>query len=101
MTTENQETLEDFVERLVKRHPSAARSYNLLILFSFFYKTGNRNFINFTNHDLAQLPSSESLTRAWRAVKERKPELADPDMEDVRAERQEYFRQHYSRRANL
>lgn len=92
------DSLEDFVEKLVRRHPSAAKNYNILILLTFFYKTGNRNLIQFTNHDLGNMPSCTSISRAWRAVKLREPQLADPDIEDVREDRAQQFRLHYSPR---
>lgn len=92
------ENMEEFIENLVKKHPSAVGNYNLMILYSWFYITGNRAFIQFTERDLNLMPSSETITRAWRSLKKKKPELADPDVEALRLDRENQYHEYYSRR---
>jgi len=95
------ETLEDFIERLIKIHPQARDDYRLLVLYTWFYKTGNKHFIEFGHYDLQKMPSPESITRAYRLVLEDKPDLGpSKQIRELRDQREHDLRYGLSGRSD-
>ena len=91
-------TLEQRVEKILERHPGARSDYRLLVLYSWFYQSGNRAFLRFSPRQLSLMASPESITRAYRFIVSRRPELAAiPEVQELREQREEAMRLHYER----
>jgi len=98
MAMEELNTLEQRVERILERHPGARSDYRLLVLYSWFYQSGNRAFLQFSPRQLSLMASPESITRAYRHIVRGRPDLAaTPEVQELRQQREEALRLHYGR----
>ncbi len=92
------ETLQEFIERVLERHPQARGSYKLLVAYSWFYQTGHRGFIEFSKPQLGMMSSSEAITRTARRIRWERPDLAPPaEIQEKRRALQEDYRGQFGR----
>ena len=90
------ETLQGFIERVLRKHPSARGSYKLLVSYSWFYQTGHRGFIEFSPRQLQLMSSTEAITRTARRIYKEIPGLApSAEIQEKRATLQEDYRERY------
>lgn len=92
------QTLEDFLRTLIKKHPNVRNDYRLMVCYVWFYQTGNHSFTQFSKRQLQMMSSPTSITRAYRALKEREPEYGpDEPVASLREEREEELTDFYGR----
>lgn len=92
------DTLQEFIEKVLERHPQARGSYKLLVAYSWFYQTGHRGFIEFSWPQLELMSSSEAITRTARRIRWERPDLAPPEEIQLKREAlQENYRHSFGR----
>lgn len=92
------DTLQEFIEKVLERHPQVRGSYKLLVPYAWFYQTGHRGFIEFSWPQLELMSSCEAITRTARRIRWERPDLAPPEeIQEKRKAIQEEYRQSFGR----